>query len=338
MLKLSCDNTYNCIAASADDNPPILSGKAAHGGVALLWKVAIDDYISPLDNIKSDRIVGIQCDFPGYELLYIVGVYLPSASHNLEEYCEYFDDLWAIYDSLSSNGKVILMDDFNGDLGNSLGNKGKHEPNERGLKLLSFANVFNLSPVNLMNMCNGPLETFNSFCGRHHSTLDYIFVPNCLLSSIESAKTSEADSDSTSDHHLPIQMTSNFTMNDNSASYDGDPQCSEKKYKIFWSKFSLVDINTKYVTPLLYDLEKGDIDPTDSERAAEKISKLLIDCSASLVVPHVKTIKKKTNVMFMWDSLMMLKQLVLSVRLSWSPGRKKIILMETKLAKITVQT
>ena len=55
MLKLSCDNTYNCIV---DDNPPILSGKAAHGGVALLWKVAIDDYISPLHNMKSDRIVG----------------------------------------------------------------------------------------------------------------------------------------------------------------------------------------------------------------------------------------------------------------------------------------
>ena len=165
MLKLSCDNTYNCIAASADDNPPILSGKAAHGGVALLWKVAIDDYISQLDNIKSDRIVGIQCDFPGYELLFIVGVYLPLASHNLEEYCEYFDYLWALYDSFSSNCKVILMGDFNGDLGNSLGDKGKREPNERGLKLLSLANVFNLSPVNLMNMCNEPLETSNSFCG-----------------------------------------------------------------------------------------------------------------------------------------------------------------------------
>ena len=92
------------------------------------------------------------------------------------------------------------MGDFNGDLGNSLGDKGKREPNERGLKLLSFANVFNLSPVNLMNMCTGPLETFNSFCGRHHSTLDDIFVPNCLLSSIESAKTFEASLDNTSDH------------------------------------------------------------------------------------------------------------------------------------------
>ena len=123
-----------------------------------------------------------------------------------------------------------------------------------------------------MNLCTGPLETFNSFCGRHHSTLDYIFVPNCLLSSIESAKTFEANPDNTF-HHLPIQITLNFTMNDNSASYNGDLQCSKKKSKIFWSKFSLID--AKYVTPLLYDLEKGDIDPIDSERAVEKFQNCL---------------------------------------------------------------
>ena len=75
------------IHTSANDTPPILSGKAAHGGVALLWKVAIGDYIFLLHNIKSDSIVGIQCEFPRHILLFILGVYLPSASHNLEEYC-----------------------------------------------------------------------------------------------------------------------------------------------------------------------------------------------------------------------------------------------------------
>ena len=33
-----------------------------------------------------------------------------------------------------------LMGDFNGDPGNSLGNKGRREPNQRGLKLLNLAN------------------------------------------------------------------------------------------------------------------------------------------------------------------------------------------------------
>ena len=49
------------------------------------------------------------------------------------------------------------------------------------------------------------------------------------------------------------------------------------------------------MTLLLYDFEKSVIDLADSERAAEKNSKLLIDCSASLVIPHMKTFKKKNK-------------------------------------------
>ena len=38
---------------------------------------------------------------------------------------------------------MIIMGNFNGDLGNSLGDKGCYAPNDRGLKLLDFANYFN---------------------------------------------------------------------------------------------------------------------------------------------------------------------------------------------------
>ena len=64
--------------------------------------------ISPLDNIKSDRIVGIQWGFPGYELLFTLGIYLPSASHNLEDCVEHFNYLWALYDFLLSSCKAFL--------------------------------------------------------------------------------------------------------------------------------------------------------------------------------------------------------------------------------------
>ena len=141
--------------------------------------MSLDNYVGPLDNIDSGRIVGIQCDFPVYDTLFILGVYLPSSSLNIEVYDEYFDYMWALYESLSSRGMVLIMGDFKRDLGNSLGDKSKCEPNLRSLKLLDFANYFNLCPVNLMRMCTGPLETFNSCCGRFHSTLDHIFLPNC---------------------------------------------------------------------------------------------------------------------------------------------------------------
>ena len=41
------------------------------------------------------------------------------------------------------------MGDFNGKLGNSLGERGHYAPNDRGVKLLDFANYFNLCPTNL---------------------------------------------------------------------------------------------------------------------------------------------------------------------------------------------
>ena len=73
-------------------------------------------------------------------------------------------------------------------------------PNDRGLLLLDFANFFNICPINLLRRCKGHLESYNSHGGRYHSTLDYIFVPNCLLNNIDSAETFELDVDNTSDH------------------------------------------------------------------------------------------------------------------------------------------
>ena len=144
ILEASINYTYKSTAVSAEDNPSILSGKAAHGGVALFWKNCIKDMVTPLENIDSDRIVGIRCDFNDNSPLFILSVYLPAASHPIEEFNEYLDYLWALYDSLSKTGFVIVMGDFNGSLGNSLGERGHYAPNDRGVKLLDFANYFNL--------------------------------------------------------------------------------------------------------------------------------------------------------------------------------------------------
>ena len=72
--------------------------------------------------------------------LLILAVYLPSANHAFEEFKECFDYLWALYDSLSADGIVTLLGDFNRGLGHSSGDKGKKGPNDRGLLLLDFDN------------------------------------------------------------------------------------------------------------------------------------------------------------------------------------------------------
>ena len=97
---------------------------------------------------------------------------------------------------------MIVTGDFNGEFGNGPGDKGRKLPNDQGKVLLDFANTLNICPVNLLDLCEGPLEPYNSHCGRYCSTLDYILLPYCLLDKIVSAKTFELNVDNTSDHLL----------------------------------------------------------------------------------------------------------------------------------------
>ena len=54
------------------------------------------------------------------------------------------------------------------------------------------------------------METYYSHCGRYSSTLDYVFLPNCLLDNILMAKTFDLEFDNTSDH-VPIQLNVSYS-------------------------------------------------------------------------------------------------------------------------------
>ena len=126
--------------------------------------------------------MGIKCVFDDSNPLYILSVYLPTSSHIDNEFLEYFDHLWALYDSLSVKGYVIVMGDCNGDLANSLGDKSTREPNQRGCKLLEFADYFNLSPVNLLGSCGGPTDTLFLIVGDIVPHLiTFLCLAVCLL-------------------------------------------------------------------------------------------------------------------------------------------------------------
>ena len=85
-FKTFTDDAYNYTAVSANDNPPLLSGKPAHERIALFWKrsfdkyVPFDNFISPLKSINSGRVVGKRCDFPNSMPLFVKSVQ-PTLSH-----------------------------------------------------------------------------------------------------------------------------------------------------------------------------------------------------------------------------------------------------------------
>ena len=289
MLKTATDSTYNYHAVSASDNPHIISGEKAHGGVALLWKYSINDFVTPIKSIQSDCIVGIKCEFSGCRPLFILGVYLPSSNHTLDEFQECLDLLWALYESLLADGFVIVLGDVNGDFGNCPGVGGKKEPDVRGKLLIDFANFFNVCPVNLLSSCSGPLETYISQCGRFRSTIDYILLPNYLRIKIIMSKTFDFDADNTSDHQ-PIILKLDYKTQ---LSNDQPVVNPVRKQKVHWSNFSQVAINTNYVDPLLFDLSTLVWPETsDLNELVEFISDLFLKNSLPLAAPRSSHRKK----------------------------------------------
>ena len=91
ILESATDSSYNYHVVSANDNPPILPGERAHRGVALIWNNGIDNFVTPLHTIDSDRIVGIKCAFVKCRPLFILAVYLALGNHALEELKECLD-------------------------------------------------------------------------------------------------------------------------------------------------------------------------------------------------------------------------------------------------------
>ena len=264
--------------------PPILSGDNAHGGVTLQWKCSINDRVTPMEDIISDRIVGIRLDFRKCDPLFILGVYLPatSAKHRFDDYLECLYFLWAIYDRLSSEDFVVILSDFNGDLGNSLGDKGIKEPNQRGLKLLKLANHSNLCPVNLLETYQGPTESFVSYGGWVRSTIDYVSIPNCLINLIVRGKTFESNSDNLSDH-MPIDVAIKYTDMCHKQGVSSEEQPGRSK--IYWSNHPCKEIYKKYVQPLLLDLEKVS---DSSPLKADQITKLITNNSSQLLCSKKK--------------------------------------------------
>ena len=98
-------------------------------------------------------------------LCFTSSVYLPSSNSTIDEYKEYLDFLWALCDSLSDKRHVPLLGDFNGDLGDSLGDKGKYPPNRRGSKLQSVS--WSLAEFRHNKIVQSPHKNYFKVCRQH---------------------------------------------------------------------------------------------------------------------------------------------------------------------------
>ena len=106
------DNNYKCHAI-ADFSLDVPSHRrVGKGGVALMWHIKHDRYITPL-SIDDDRIVGVQFQVAPHQYLFIFQLYLPCRNHSIRIYKDYIDKLYNLWSMYSVNGTVVFMGDFN---------------------------------------------------------------------------------------------------------------------------------------------------------------------------------------------------------------------------------
>lgn len=185
---------------STDDVP-----RVRKGGIAMMWRTELDYCVTRMEDIGSDRIMVIKISVNNCEPMYIMNVYMPSTNSHIEVYREVLSELRAIHEYLSIRGMVIIVGDFNGQLGPSGGPRCPMPPSHRGSILLGYISEFDLVPLICHNSCTGPLATFYPHNGGPGTQIDHIFIENRYMRFMKSCMVSSDNINNTSDH-VPIMV------------------------------------------------------------------------------------------------------------------------------------
>ena len=186
--QLSNDYKFIAVAAPEEEDtvfcvPRLIRG---HGGVALGWRSESDGFVSPITSIATSRIIGIKFSVSQYTL-YIISVYLPSRSGCTDVFKESLDQLEAMLMLLPSGAEVVIMGDFNADLGHLGGPRSCTQINEQGKILYRYISKWNFISTHLHLQTTASSITYESDAHSTLSTLDHILCPSFMLPKFISA-------------------------------------------------------------------------------------------------------------------------------------------------------
>lgn len=173
--------------------------RRGQGGVALLWKESIDYAVHKLED-GNDRIIGVRVRLQSGQKIFVFAAYMPHSGLAIDNYREHLDIMTELYRKYENEGEVIFVGDFNADLGEQGGPRGRGQPSKLGKELWGTLDELDLFSLNLSHLCKGPLHTFQANGDKHLSTIDHILIPYSLLTEAVSCKVIGDCSLNLSDH------------------------------------------------------------------------------------------------------------------------------------------
>ena len=204
-------------------------------GVALFWQRDLAG-VFVISSIVHARICGVKVHLSTGYIISILSVYLPAVGSN-DSFSGCLDELSTIVGSLSDESQVIVVGDFNADMGCSGGPRGPDPPSKRGLQLFDFMKRHRMCASNMMDYATGPVYTHVGPMSR--STLDYLMFPEELGNNIIECCVEDDHILYTYDHY-PVHTVCNLeglTVN---------KVCDYVSERIRWDRLTADDLNVNY--------------------------------------------------------------------------------------------
>ena len=242
-----------------------------HGGVALLWRKALNSFVTKL---ITHRICGARLRTSPRSTC-IFSVYLPSRSGCTDDFKESLDMIDALINTYGTDNHLIFLGDFNADPGLSGGpySTVTTASNEQGRILTRYLTNWDYVSVHLHCNSSDHPHTYVSEAHNSKSTIDHIITHRGNLDLFRNVSVLEDDSVNLSDH-LPITCTLESAMESQASVSRGKPNPSLSTGRPNWSKLTKEDITNLYTDPLeerLSDFPLIDVSPCSTCSEAEEV-------------------------------------------------------------------
>ncbi len=221
------------------------NNKLGHSGVALFWRDTLSQYVTPLNDIKSDRMCAIDVMIPNKRRTIVVSVYLPHKTSQVANYTSELETLEMLVDrAQAADSGIIILGDINAHFGSELSPRCLGVTSPNGVQFQTFVERNNLHFADLTAAASGPMYTFQSKVHGGRSYIDHCVVSDDLVHDIKQCWVYDDCIENTSDH-LPVGMKIYHAVNQT------EPVPSEVGAGFIpWRKLSVEDINVTYTFPL----------------------------------------------------------------------------------------
>ena len=226
-----CDTHSYFARSSRFSSSETFGSTRGQGGVSIFWRSDIAG-VSVISSITHDRICGIKLHLSSNVIISIL-----SAVGGEDSFPNCLDELSAAIDSSCEDSLVIIVGNFNADVGNSGGPSGIKAPTKRGLLLLDFIKRHDLSVANMLDLATGPVHTHEG--PNSYSTLDYILIPIVIMRHISKCHVEDNHPLNTSDHSpVSVECIINGLTHTRCVDHVSD--------RIRWDRLTPLDIGERY--------------------------------------------------------------------------------------------